>query len=206
MSEDPLSSLPEKFSGVTIRSSLDCPAFNVPAADLLTVCRYLRDDLGFDLLVDISGVDWEKGETRFSVVYHLMSTTRHCYVRLSADCPDNDRPKVPSLVSLWPAANWHEREAFDMFGIRFSEHPDMRRILMWDEYPYFPLRKDFPLAGIETDFSDPEVGELTGATTTAAPMMGGPFTAPTGKHVSENEPRAKDQSWTEKNPKPGDQS
>lgn len=202
MSEDLLSSLPAKFPRVTVRTSLDCPAFNIPADELLTVCQYLRDELRYDMLVDVSGVDWKDADPRFSVVYHLLSTTKHKYLRLTADCPDSEHPKVPSLVRLWPAANWHEREAFDMFGIRFSEHPDMRRILMWDEYPYFPLRKDFPLAGIETDFPDMEVGEITGAKTISAPMMGGPFTAATRGHVSESEPRAKDQSWTEKHPKP----
>lgn len=202
MSDKLLSTLQEKFPGVSVRPSLDCPAFNVPAADLLAVTQFLRDELKYDLLVDISGVDWKDGDARFSVVYHLLSTSHHSYVRLSTDCPDNESPKVPSLTAIWPAADWHEREAFDMFGIRFSGHPDMRRILMWDDYPYFPLRKDFPLAGIETELPDNEVGELTGAKLTAAPMMGGPFTASPGKHVSENEPRAKDQSWTEKNPKP----
>lgn len=205
MSEDLLSTLQAKFSTVTFRPSGDCPAYNVSADDLLPLCRYLRDELKYDLLADLSGIDWKDRNPRFAVAYHLLSTTRHAYIRLVADCPDSAHPKLPSVVPLWPAADWHEREAFDMFGIRFSEHPDLRRILMWDEYPYFPLRKDFPLAGIETDFSDPEVGDITGAKTIAAPMMGGPFTASANKHVSEGEPRAKDQSWTEKHPKP-DQS
>lgn len=201
MSEDLLSSLPSTFPGVTARPSADCPAFNLPADNLIAVARYLRDELKYDLLADISGVDWKDADPRFSVVYHLLSTTHHGYVRLVTDCPDSENPRVPSVVSLWPAANWHEREAFDMFGIRFSEHPDLRRILMWDEYPYFPLRKDFPLAGIETEFPDMEVAEVTGAKTLSAPMMGGPFTAPVRDHVSDSEPRAKDESWTEKNPK-----
>jgi NADH-quinone oxidoreductase subunit C len=201
MSDDLLSSLPAKFPEVTVRPSADCPAFNIPADRLLEVARYLRDELAYDLLADVSGVDWKDADPRFSAVYHLLSTTHHAYVRLMVDCPDSENPRVPSVVSLWPAANWHEREAFDMFGIRFSEHPDMRRILMWDEYPYFPLRKDFPLAGIETDFPDMEVAEVTGAKTLAAPMMGGPFAAPAKGHVSDSEPRAKDESWTEKNPK-----
>ena len=64
-------------------------------------------------------------------------------------CPDNQSPSIPSVSSVFPAANWHERETFDMFGIKFSDHPNLKRILMWDDYPYFPLRKEFPLAGIE---------------------------------------------------------
>lgn len=203
MSEDSLSSLETRFPGVTVRSSRDCPAFDVPADRLLEVCRYLRDELKFDLLTDISGLDWETRSPRFSVAYHLLSTTARRYVRLVADCPDDGNPKLPSVVSLWAAADWHERETFDMFGIRFSEHPDLRRILMWDGYPYFPLRKDFPLAGIETDLPDDEIAEVTGAGVISAPYMGGPFTAKTGDYASATEPRAKDQSWTEKNPKPG---
>lgn len=203
MSDELLSTLQEKFAGISARSSLDCPAFNVPADDLLAVAAFLRDERRFDLLVDVSGVDWENRNPRFAVVYHLTSTSHHGYVRLVVDCPDNETPKVPSLAGLWPAADWHEREAFDMFGIRFSEHPDLRRILMWDEYPYFPLRKDFPLAGFETELPDHGVGEETGAKLIPAPMSGGPFTAKPGVHVSEDEPRGKDQSWSERNPKPG---
>ena len=111
-----------------------------------------------------------------------------------------------SVCSIWPAANWHEREVYDMFGIQFKNHPDMRRILMWDDYPYFPLRKEFPLAGIETELppEDTEVREATDAHVIAAPMMGGPFHATPGEPMSRAEPRAADQSWTEKNPKPLD--
>lgn len=202
MSQELLASLQPKFPEVTVRSSTDWPALNVPEENLVALCRYLRDELHYDMLVDLAGIDWNDRDPRFSVAYHLLSTTHHRYLRLVVDCPDSEHPKLPSLASLWPGANWHEREAFDMFGIRFSEHPDLRRILMWDEYPHYPLRKDFPLAGIETELADQEVGEKTGAKTIAAPMMGGPFSASPGEHVSENEPRGKDQSWTEKRPKP----
>ncbi len=204
MSENVLSSLRERFSGIGVRPSLDVPAFNVPADDLLAVCRFLRDELKFDLLIDVTAVDWGmEASPRFTAFYHFCSTARADYVRLAADCADNENPKVPSLVPLFPAADWHERETFDMFGIRFAEHPDLKRILMWDEYPYYPLRKDFPLAGIETELPDVEVGENTGANLTKAPMMGGPFAAkPREKHASTKEPRAKDESWTERSPKP----
>jgi NADH-quinone oxidoreductase subunit C len=108
-----------------------------------------------------------------------------------------------SVVSLWPGANWHERECYDMFGIKFVDHPDLRRILMWDEYPYFPLRKEFPLAGIETPLPDPEIAEETGTRVIAAPMAGGPFVAAPGEiNLTEGEPRAKDESWNEREEKP----
>jgi NADH-quinone oxidoreductase subunit C len=199
---DLLSSLQGRFASIQPRPSLDLPAFDVSADELVAVCRHLRDELKFDLLIDVTAVDWQDRSPRFSTVYHLFSSTTHHYVRLVADCPDDENPKAPSLVSLFPAADWHEREAYDMFGIRFAEHPDLRRILMWDGYPYFPLRKEFPLAGIESDLEDIEVGEKTDTTATKAPMSGGPFVAKPRGTSSKREPRAKDESWTERNPKP----
>ena len=193
------------WPGVTDRASLDHPAINVPASDLLAVLRSLRDDHGFDMLADVSGVDWSVVVSpRFTVVYHVFSTARHDYVRVAADCADGASPEVPSATGLWPGSDWHEREAYDMFGIRFAGHPDLRRILMWDEYPHFPLRKDFPLAGIETELPDADVVAETRTGAIAAPMMGGPFVAAPGQiNLTEAEPRAKDESWSERRPKPG---
>ncbi|HXN35760.1 MAG TPA: NADH-quinone oxidoreductase subunit C [Opitutaceae bacterium] len=200
-----LAALKGRWAGVADRASLDHPAVNVPAPDLLPVLKSLKEEHGFDMLTDISGVDWAAGaRPRFTVVYHVFSTQSHEYVRVAADCADDAAPEVPSAVGLWPGADWHEREAFDMYGIRFSGHPDLRRILMWDGYPHFPLRKDFPLAGIETVLPDAEVVAETGTGAIAAPMMGGPFVAPTGGiNMTDAEPRAKDESWTERRPKPG---
>jgi NADH-quinone oxidoreductase subunit C len=202
---DAITALKGRWAGVTDRASLDHPAVNVPAPDLLAVLRSLKEDHGFDMLADVSGVDWSVRATpRFTVVYHVFSTTRHDYVRVAADCADAAAPEVPSATGLWPGADWHEREAFDMFGIRFTGHPDLRRILMWDGYPHFPLRKDFPLAGIETELPDAEVVAETKTGAIAAPMMGGPFVASPGEiNLTEAEPRAKDESWSERRPKPG---
>ena len=175
----------------------DMPTFRVAGSDLLAVVSALRDEQGFDLLADLCGLELQGRPVRFGVVIHLLSTTHKEYVRLHVDAV-NDR--VPSVSSLHPGANWHEREAFDMFGIVFEGHPDPRRILMWDSYPYHPLRKDFPLAGIEVPFPAADVAEVTGQKVEPAPMMGGPFVSHGGK-LSEGEPSALDQSWTEEKPK-----
>jgi NADH-quinone oxidoreductase subunit C len=195
--------LGERFPQVRERSSGDCPAFDVPAAELEAVLRFLRDDGGFDLLADVSGIDWGVDQSpRFGVAYHLLSTGSAGYVRIVSNCLGGEEPTIPTASQIWPGADWHEREAFDMFGIRFNGHPDMRRILMWDEYPHFPLRKDFPLAGIETELPDDEVAAETKEKVRPAPMAGGPFVAPQESHMSQREPRARDESWNEKKPKP----
>lgn len=199
-----LVALREKFPGVTERASSDHPAVQVPVADLLAVLRCLRDEQGFDFLADLTAVDWAEGASpRFMVVYHLYASARHDYVRVVSPCPGDAEPVAPTATGLWPAANWHEREVYDMFGIRFEGHPDLRRILMWDGYAHHPLRKDFPLAGIEGELSDPEVAAETKAKVIAAPMAGGPFVATPGEPMSDAEPRAKDESWNEANPQPG---
>lgn len=191
-----------RFEGIEPRPTSDHPAIQC-RPDLYTgLVKCLRDEFGFSMLTDLTGVDWNEEVPRFSVVIHLLNPTNARYVRIVVDCPDSENPMAPSLVDLYPGANWHEREAFDMFGIRFEGHPDLRRILMWDDYPYYPLRKEFPLAGIETDLPDAEISEETKAKVIAAPMMGGPFVASDGEPMSKSEPRAKDQSWTERRDKP----
>ena len=116
---------------------------------ILQVCRYLHDDaaLSFDHLKDLCGVDYlNKKEVRFEVVYNLYSIRHHHMIRLRAEVPEND-PTIESVTPIWAGANWHERECFDMFGIRFKGHPDMRRILMPEDWEGYPLRKDYPLKG-----------------------------------------------------------
>jgi NADH-quinone oxidoreductase subunit C len=190
------------FPGAKERPSADMPGLEVPAADLASVVLLLRDAHGFDLLTDLCGVDRGPAVTpRFSVVVHLIGSSHHAYLRVAAICPDDATPEVASLCAVHPGANWHEREAFDMFGIRFAGHPDLRRILMWDEYPHHPLRKEFPLAGIPVDFPAADVAAVTGRRVEAAPMMGGPFVSPGGT-MAKAEPVARDESWNEDNPKP----
>jgi NADH-quinone oxidoreductase subunit C len=96
-----------------------------------------------------------------------------------------DNPAIDTVSDIWPTANWHEREVWDMMGLRFNGHPDLRRILMWEGYPYFPLRKEFPLEGKPSDM--PDVGF-----TSVAPMEGGPFvTVPSTATTKDREPRAR---------------
>lgn len=203
MSSDATTALKAKFPQVSDRASNDHAAVNVPAADALEALTFLRADGAFDLLSDLTAIDWAEGASpRFTVVYHLYSTSRKVYLRAATDCTNDAEPSVPSVASIWPGANWHERECFDMFGIKFAGHPDLRRILMWEGYPYHPLRKEFPLAGIETELPDVEVAAETKAKVIAAPMMGGPFVATAGEmNLTEAEPRAKDESWNERRPK-----
>lgn len=206
MPEDAAIALKQKFPQAADRPSADHPAFNVPIADVPAVLRFLRDECSFDFLTDVTAVDWAEGASpRFTVVYHVTSSSRpgH-YLRIAADCANDSEPTAPSVVGLWPAADWHEREVYDMFGIRFDGHPDLRRILMWDGYPYHPLRKEFPLAGIETELPIEDIARETGTKVIAAPMQGGPFVASPGEiNLTEAEPRAKDESWSDRRARPG---
>jgi len=120
----------------------------VRAEDILPLCRFLHDDpeIAFDFLSDLCGVDDLPREPRFQVVYHLVSTKTRLRLRLKA-CLPGARPQIASVFSVWKAADWLEREAFDMFGITFTGHPDLRRILLTPEWQGYPLRKDYPLRG-----------------------------------------------------------
>ncbi|PDH28882.1 MAG: NADH-quinone oxidoreductase subunit C [Puniceicoccaceae bacterium MED-G30] len=190
--------LVQRFDFLTERESADHLAVNCPADRLLELATALRDELAYDLLLDVTAVDWDAEHPRFTGVYHLYTTERHEYLRIAANCTDDIEPTLPSLSTLYPAANWHERETYDLMGIRYEGHPDLSRILMWDDYPYHPLRKEFPLAGIETPLPADDVAAQTNAKVLPAPMMGGPFVAPTEGPMSQAEPLAKDESWTEK--------
>ena len=190
------------YTYLSERESKDCPSYLCPAENIQELAISLRDKHTYDLLVDVTAVDWDEDSPRFMVVYHFLSSTNHDYLRIAVNCEDDEEPEVPSLAAIYPAADWHERETYDMFGIVFKNHPNLKRILMWDDYPYYPLRKEFPLAGIETPLPAADVAEVTGADVLPAPMMGGPFVAPSEGTVHDSEPRAKDESWTEETPKP----
>ena len=113
------------------------------------VCSYAKS-IGFNYLVDISSVDNYGEDPRWTVIYHLRNIVNGVEIRLKTDITE-EKSELPSVLGVWRTTNWHEREIYDMMGIRFSGHPDLRRILMWEGYPYYPLRKDFPLAGKPTD-------------------------------------------------------
>jgi NADH-quinone oxidoreductase subunit C len=149
--------------------------YDVAAADLLAVARVVRDELGFEMLIDVAGVDYSQyGQSewrttvatrvgfsraaewgrsaghegpRFAAVYQLLSIAHNERLALRAFCPDDAEPELPTLTGVWAAANWFEREAFDLFGIVFSGHPDLRRILTDYGFIGHPFRKDFPLVG-----------------------------------------------------------
>jgi NADH-quinone oxidoreductase subunit C len=167
---------------VEFRDELTLPV--VDPERIAEVCGYARDRLGCDFLIDIAGIDNYGEDPRWAVVYELYGLGHRTHLRLKTRVSE-EKSELPSVTSVWPTADWHEREVYDLLGIRFRGHPDLRRILMWEGYPYFPLRKDFPLAGRPTQL--PEV-----AFTRPAPLEGGPFvTVAGGRDAIEREPRAR---------------
>ena len=160
-------------------------SLTVTKDSLIEIMTFCKKDLGFDYLVDLTAVDNLGTNPRYEVVYELYSYSDSCHLRIKAGVDESER-EVSSVVGLWPTANWHEREAFDMIGLTFSGHPDMRRILMWEGYPYYPLRKDFPLAGKSSDMPDVAFSE-------PVPLEGGPFvTSPSSATTDKREPRSRE--------------
>jgi NADH-quinone oxidoreductase subunit C len=172
-----LLSEPKEFRGeITLQLS--------DAERIAEVCQFAKKDLGFDYLVDVTGIDNYGTDPRWTVVYEIYGYGHHCHLRLKTDVSE-EKSEIPTVTTVWRTADWHEREMYDMMGIKFRGHPDLRRILMWDGYPYFPLRKDFPLAGKPS--YEPEV-----AFSRPAPLEGGPFvTAAGGKTSTAREPRVR---------------
>ena len=174
-----------------IASLPDEIAIEVAPADLLAVCRDLRDapDLAFEQLIDLSGIDYleygisewttesattsgfsrgvdrgtppgDAGAARFAVVYHLLSLSRNTRLRMRCRCLPGEPPMIDSVVDVWASADWYEREAFDLFGVLFRGHPDLRRILTDYGFIGHPFRKDFPLSGNVEVRYDPTLGRV----------------------------------------------
>ena len=157
----------------------------VETSALKTILKYCKDELAYDYLVNISSLDHLGDDPRFEIVYGLYSYDSKTHLRLRADVPEETNT-VETVIDVWATADWHEREVYDMMGIEFEGHPDLRRILMWEGYPFFPLHKDFPLAGKETDVPDV-------AFTGQAPLAGGPFvTSPSSGSTVAREPRSRE--------------
>ena len=158
--------------------------FVILAADLREIAKFCRDELAFDYLLDITSVDNFGEDPRFEIVYELYSMAIGTHLRFKLRVSE-EQGEVPTISDIWPTANWHEREIYDMMGIKFAGHPDLRRILMWDGYPYFPLRKEFPLEGLPSNMPDVAFSE-------SAPLEGGPFvTSPSTATTKDREPRAR---------------
>ena len=170
-------SAPKEFRGeITVQIT--------DAEKIADVCSFAKQELCFDYLVDISSVDNYGDDPRWTLVYELYGLAHHCHLRLKTAVSE-EKSELPTVTGVWRTADWHEREIYDMMGVRFRGHPDLRRILMWEGYPYFPLRKDFPLAGKPTDLPDI-------AFTKSAPLEGGPFvTVAGGKDTLAREPRVR---------------
>jgi NADH-quinone oxidoreductase subunit C len=123
--------------------------------DIVRVCEFLKNACSFDALRDLFGLDMNTSVDRFFVVYNLYSITARDRIRLKVPVDEKDL-NVPTVTGIWSTANFHERETYDMFGINFTGHPDLRRIYMPEEFEYFPLRKDFPLMGISDSIPLPK--------------------------------------------------
>jgi NADH-quinone oxidoreductase subunit C len=167
-------------------------SLTVPREQFREVAQFLKNELGYTYLIDISSVDNAGVEPRFEMVYELQNFERADHLRIKYSVSEDDLT-APSVVDLWATADWHEREIYDMMGINFPDHPDVkevghvRRILMWDGYPYFPLRKEFPLAGLPSEMPDVAFSDR-------APLAGGPFvTSPSTGTTQDREPRSREQ-------------
>lgn len=129
----------------------------LPKKDVVNACKVLRNDseLKFIHCADITAIDWARRKNRFTVVYHLFSLKNKLRLVVKADIDESDC-NIDTVSSVWRAANWHEREVYDMYGITFNHHPDLRRMYMPEEFEYYPLRKDFPVLGIPGSLALPK--------------------------------------------------
>jgi len=150
--------------GVSTSEFRDNKRIAVPAGKLFAALRLLKADCGFDMLCDLAGIDYlgyPDAADRYGVVYSLTNTVtgERLFIKTYINDPD---PTLPSVVPLWKAANWMEREVYDMYGVNFTGHPDLRRILLPDEFTSFPLRKDYPLRGYGERHNFPVVNRADG--------------------------------------------
>ncbi len=159
MNEKVLERLKAKYAGTILEANEFRGELTIviPKEQIVEVCKFLKEDteLCFNLLADLCGIDMNTPSERFGVIYNLYSFTYKHRIRLKT-FTEEENPKVPTVTEVWGTANWHERETFDMFGIIFEGHPDMRRIYLPDEFEYYPLRKDFPLMGIRGSLELPK--------------------------------------------------
>ena len=150
MTEQRLNTLKEKLSNYNLQYTdvNGTPSITIPNENLLDVCNVLKNDLQFDQCRDAVGVDRFTKKNRFEIIYNLYSIPfkERLFIRVEID---GKNPESQSLTSVWASTNWYEREAYDMVGIKFTGHPDLRRVYMPEDYEYLPLRKGFPLMGIE---------------------------------------------------------
>jgi len=150
--------LRERFPGATFErqhgEAVRDLTLYVAAESIVEVCTFLRDDasLEFGMLSSVAGVDYLPNVPRFEVVYHLLSLTHATRLTLKVRLTE-EQPRVPSVVGVWPTANWHERETYDFYGIEFTGHPDLTRILLPEDWVGWPLRKDSPLGYEEVAFT-----------------------------------------------------
>jgi NADH-quinone oxidoreductase subunit C len=156
-----VTTIQEKFPQAVVETTdfRDEQTIVVHPEHLVAVCNYLKKNLQYTLLETITAVDWWLERVpRYDVVYQLLSIPNQCYVRLKVRVGQRreDHPAVPTVTGVWPAANWYEREVYDLFGITFTGHPDLRRILMPHDWTTHPLRKDYPLTGF--DLPEPHWG------------------------------------------------
>ena len=185
-SQEAIESLNKSFEGkLQNRTEFRGEAtYAIRESDLREIAKFCCAQLSFDYLLDITSIDNFGEEPRFEIVYHLYSMPHGAHLRLKLRVSE-ELGAVDTVSDIWPTADWHEREIYDMMGIKFNGHPDLRRILMWDGYPFFPLRKDFPLAGLPSDMPDVAFTKIT-------PLEGGPFvTVPSTAGSKDREPRAR---------------
>jgi NADH-quinone oxidoreductase subunit C len=157
MSEEAVSKVLQKFSdGVEDVSTATSDAVvRVDISKWKTVAAWLAAEAGFGFLADLCGMDYLDRDPRFEIVYSLLNMSIPGRLRVRVGVPDGaggDPPKAPSVTGVWPGANWFEREVFDMFGVTFEGHPDLRRILMPDEWEGHPLRKDYAVGKVPVEF------------------------------------------------------